>query len=480
MNAASGGMNARSFRKPLAGTPATLFGGDSHMKLRTLCVTALGLSLAVIATGNRAAAQPPVSSQQMMPYPRVAAAPAPAQQMPSRLKNAPAPAPATAPKPASAAPTAPAAPAASAPTGGYGMEGSAPYVVEGEGYSAGYGECCEQESCAPSSCSEPCEAGGFGLGDLCGAGKNQFFVTAEYLNVHASFSEATAYVSQDLNNGTDQFIPLDFDYNSSYRIGGGWRSSCCGDEIRVVATRMTSDASATALPGDIVPYETAAPPDGQTRISANVDARTIDVECAKTIPLGGQGCGCSDCCDPCGSGCGNSCGSCCPAWDITWSGGVRWADVGWQRSYIALNSDNSTVTDSEIGMDFRGGGIRTGLEGRRYFFKDGWLSLYGKGNVSLLLGDVNVSSIRSVFEDGNAVNTQTFRTRQIIPVTELEGGVTAQVSRGAAITAGYLFAAWHDLGFRDEHDLNTLLPTTYDDANILGFDGFFARVEVGF
>ena len=42
-------------------------------------------------------------------------------------------------------------------------------------------------------------------------------------------------------------------------------------------------------------------------------------------------------------------------------------------------------------MDFQGGGLRTGLEGRRYFFKDGWLSIYGKGDISLLLGDVNVS-----------------------------------------------------------------------------------------
>lgn len=446
------------------------------MKLRTLCVTAL--ALAVTATGKEAAAQPPVSSQQMMSTPRVAAAPAAAQQMPSRLKNSPSQAPAAA-QPATPAPAAQAPSAA--PAGGHAIEGSAmSYAVEGDGYS-GY---CEPESCAPSCYSEPC-SGGSGICSLFGMDNGQFFVTADYLYVHASFSEATAYVSEDFNNGSDQFIPLEFDYNSSYRVGGGWRSCCCGDQIRFMYTQMTSDASDTALPGDIVPYETAPPPGGQTNIRANVDARTLDLECAKTIPLGGQCCGCGDCCDPCGSGCGSSCGSCCPAWDITWSGGVRWADVGWQRSYVALNSDSFPVTDAEIGMNFRGGGIRTGLEGRRYFFKDGWLSIYGKGNISLLLGDVNISSIRSVDDPSSSIspditNTQTFRTRQIIPVTELEGGVTAQVSCRTAITAGYLFAAWHDLGFRDEHELNTLLPTTYDDANILGFDGFFARVEVGF
>ena len=49
------------------------------------------------------------------------------------------------------------------------------------------------------------------------------------------------------------------------------------------------------------------------------------------------------------------------------------------------------------------------------------------------------------------VNTQTFRTRQIVPVTELEAGLTGQVSSRLSITAGYLFAAWHDLGTRQEH-----------------------------
>ena len=56
-----------------------------------------------------------------------------------------------------------------------------------------------------------------------------------------------------------------------------------------------------------------------------------------------------------------------------------------------LIADDFAVTDAEVGMNFQGGGLRTGLEGRRYFFKDGWLSIYGKGDISLLLGDVNVS-----------------------------------------------------------------------------------------
>jgi hypothetical protein len=347
------------------------------------------------------------------------------------------------------------------------------------GCSEGY---CEQPACGCDTCG----SGGCGsFCGLCGPNGGQFFFTADYLNVRASFSEATAKVVEDLGTGTDTYVPLDFNYESSYRFGGGYRLCCCGEEIRFLYTRMTSSASDTAVNGDLVPIEASPPPGGTTFINAGVDAKSYDVEWAKTIPLGG--CCCNDSCgDSCSTGCGSGCcRPCCPAWDITWSGGFRWGDVTWDRDYNAQDSTGFTVTDGRADLSFRGGGLRTGLQGRRYFGKDGWLSLYGKGDISLLLGTVNLRVTRAVDDSTtpvspDTVNTQNFSTRQIIPVTELEAGATAQVTRHAAITAGYLYAAWHDLGFRDTDQLNTLLPVTYDDANILGFDGFFARVEFAY
>lgn len=440
------------------------------MKLRIPLVAAMAASLAVTATGRFASAQSRTTSMYNSGAP-MASQNAMAAELPSGQNGGGGQTPAPYPS----------------------GSGDAGFMSNGypQGGGCADGQCsggCDQGYCGSGCYSEPCCDSSSGFWDAVGMDDGQFFVTADYLNVRASFSEATAFVRQDLANGTDQFIPLEFDYNSSYRIGGGYRSCCCGDQIRFMFTRMTSDASDTAFPGDIVPYETAPPPGGQTNINASVDTRTIDLECVKAIPLGGQCCECGDSCSNCcqgGCGCGDACGKCCPAWDINWSGGVRWAEVGWQRSYVAVDSTDFPVTDSQVGMDFRGGGLRTGLEGRRYFFKDGWLSIYGKGDISLLLGDVNISSIRSVDDPSTALspdvtNTQTFRTRQIIPVTELEAGLTGQVTCHTAITAGYLFTAWHDLGFRDEEELNTLLPLRYDDANILGFDGFFIRAEIGF
>src|SRR4051794_10286389 len=363
--------------------------------------------------------------------------------------------------------------------GGY-MQGGGPGGCD-EGYCNGpYCDqnCCEQNCCPQTS--------GCCDGGCCGLGGGRFYFTADYLNVRASFSEATAKVVEDLNAGTDTFVPLNFGFESSYRFGGGYRLNCCGEEIRFLYTRMTSSAEETAQNGDLVPIETSPPPGGQTNIHASVDSNTYDIEWAKTIPLGGCCNSCGSCCDSCQGGCGSECcGRSCPAWDITWSGGFRWADVNWDRHFAANDANAFTVTDSRADMNFHGGGLRTGLEGRRYFGKDGWLSLYAKGGLSLLFGRMNLIIDRNTFDPSTpgtptATNRQTFTNQQIIPVTELEAGVTGQVSCHLSLTGGYLMSAYHDLGFRDQDQLNTLLPISYDDANILGFDGFFARAEFSY
>jgi hypothetical protein len=353
--------------------------------------------------------------------------------------------------------------------------------------------CCEPSCGEPSCCSQACCVGADGWW---GFGGGQFYFTADYLHVRASFSQATAFIRESLADGTDEYVPIDFDSESSYRFGGGYRLCCCGEQVRFQFTRMTSSGDAPAAqPGDIVPYETSPAPNGETQIRADVATKAFDLEWAKTIPLGGQCC--NSCADTCGNGCQTGCcdtccGKYCPAWDITWSGGVRIADADWSRTYERHDDTDFIDKISRPELEFRGAGLRTGLEGRRYFGRDGWFSLYAKGNISLLVGNVEVESTEQVFDPTTPNNppittSQTFKTRQIIPVTELEAGVTSQVTCHTAFTAGYLMAAWHDLGFRDESS-NLIVPgttvfeppTSYDDANILGFDGFFARLEIAY
>jgi hypothetical protein len=371
-------------------------------------------------------------------------------------------------------------------------------VSSGEAYyegdhTYGYPGC---ETCDDAYCMEDGHSsndGWFGCND------GQFFVFADYLYVRAHFSEATAFVEQDISQANIveiDFHQLDFDYESSYRIGGGWRRCCCGDEIRFLYTRLTSSAE-EEVPFDtdiFIPLEPGTPPGGRTEIDADVDVRSFDLECAKTIPLGAKCCGCGDACGGCGDacgGCGSGCGGCgdccmpqCPVWDVTWSGGIRAAEASWSRSYTAFDQADAFVGEGESSMDFEGVGARVGLEGRRYFFKNGWLSTYMKGNLSLLVGDVEIETVRTI-EGGTAPDNileQSFDGSNVIPVTELEAGITGQVTCHSRISAGYLLSAWHDLGFRDQFDTANVdtFPLRYDDANILGFDGFFARVEFAY
>ena len=318
---------------------------------------------------------------------------------------------------------------------------------------------------------------------LLGRQANALSFIADYLYVRANFSEAVAYIVENddtLNLDEDTVYELNFQHESSYRIGGGFQLGCCDEEIRFTFTRLSSGASAIAPPGALIPYEAIGTE--PTVITADVDVKSFDLDFRKTIPLGGPACcECSDCCDPCGDpcGCGDACcAPSCPAWDITWSGGLRFADVDWTRSYIGTD-DGESFRRATPSLWFSGGGPRVGLEGRRYFGTNGWCSVFLKGDISLLLGQMEERIVR--FDENDFETRLTQRGRRIIPVTEIEAGLSTQLTQSSRVSAGYLFSAWHDLGFRDQFDIQTAVESnSTDTANILGFDGFFARVEVGF
>ncbi len=368
-------------------------------------------------------------------------------------------------------------------------------------------DCCD-ESCCGDCC--------FDCLDCCGPPRSicdrpgQFFFIGEYIYARASFSEALAYVITDSNNPQDgaEFVEFDFDYESSYRFSGGYRLNDCGAEIVFNYSRYRSDARFEVEDGganiqifgpyEIEPRETGGILSG----FADVDIDSYDLGITKTIPLGCPlGC-CDSCCDTCcGSGCddvccgdsccddvccGDSCGSCwCPAWDITWSAGVRFAEVDWNRSTFAFDDgENSPFEGSDTRLSFDGAGARVGILGRRYFGCSGWFSAYAKGDISLLVGDMDIRTTIRDFESSVLQNVVSHRNsgRRVIPVTELEAGVTAHLGKHVHLSSGYFISAWHDLGMRDEYDFvaggGGFQLSHYDDANILGFDGLFARAEI--
>ncbi len=327
----------------------------------------------------------------------------------------------------------------------------------------------------------PCDCGNcatctasWGAAGPVGGRRGQWFVGGEYLNVRANFSDATAFLARDFANFVDTFEQYQFDYQSSYRFYGGYRlCDCCG-EVRFTFTRFQSDGTAQSPAANannqyLGPLETIAVVNGDfLQGSASVDVKSYDLDFARTIPLGSDFCGsCDGCCDPCW----------CPAWDLQWFGGVRFADVSWDRVMRSRSSANALRRSAHTRMDFDGAGARIGLQGRRYIGRRGLASVYAKGELSVLLGDVNYTTTSTDAANPGVVPVRRASFTRIIPVTDIEVGGSLHLSR-ATVSAGYLFSAWHDLGMGDWYDYGIQL--NYDDANILGFDGYFIRAEVAY
>ncbi len=361
--------------------------------------------------------------------------------------------------------------------------------LSGSNYEASdaYSEDSSCSSCAEGDYGGSCDTGerlDLGPGLLNRTG--HFYGGVDYLYVRPTFSESTAFVERtQFNNGTvvNRFNELEYDYGSSYRIFGGYRLDC-GGEIEFAFTRYQGNGASgmagpdtTNLPPGVASIEilaggelVALDPNTRIDVSSNVDLKSYDLGFSKTIPLGSpmtSGHGCSD---PCG-GCGS-----CPAWDLKWSAGVRFADVEWDRRATSTTTNTGQPNRSNsTQLDFEGIGPRWGLEGRRYIGKQGRFSLFAKGDISLLLGDVSIES--------NVNNTQLafYDSTQLIPVLDIIVGGSMYLGNHVTLTSGYLFSAWQDLGMRDTFPiLEQDTGLTFDDANILGFDGYFARAEFSF
>src|SRR5690606_42018899 len=107
-------------------------------------------------------------------------------------------------------------------------------------------------------------------------------------------------------------------------------------------------------------------------------------------------------------------------------------------------------------------------------------SPYMKGGISLLVGDYESNQRQTTVGSAppNVTVAHSISSTRLIPVTEIEAGGTVYLTSNCTLSAGYLFSAWHDLGFQTEYDFG--LPVTYDDANIMAFDGYFIRGEIAF
>ncbi len=233
------------------------------------------------------------------------------------------------------------------------------------------------------------------------------------------------------NNSTilDESQEFDFGYSSTYRLGGGFRWGDCGEAITFGFFRFGNTADYVIDPicanichiyaGQLGNNADAA---GERFIATyDTSINAYDLDYSKRIPI----CSCNsnpcDCCD-------------CPPWAVTWSGGLRVLDLSRTERNFVFDNTGLLATAGTIQTDFVGAGPKVGLDGRRFFGKSYCWSIYSKGSLALLLGDYDTT--RTVVE-GQATTIQTDNFRRVIPVTEIEVGLSRQFSRNTMLTAGY-------------------------------------------
>ena len=409
----------------------------------------LAATLVWLAASTTLAAGPPRYG-----YTRVAANPQAASRVNSRMTSQATPPPANEPEQISAPPM---------EESPYTDGGGDPSMWEGMGDEGMYDD---------GSCSTGCRRG-------------LWYFNIDYLLVKPRFSQGVAENRRTLQtsvNGTtttsnliDESINYCFRYDSSFRLGGGYRLLDCGGDVNFTYWRLTGNDHITDGPASTESDQLIIggqlnnnPGDGQffsarTGVTANI----FDLDFSKCMSLGGPQAPC-DC-------------NFCPRWDLRWSAGVRGAKVTRFNDNVVSDSNGDQVSFGNIDSTFSGAGPKIGMQGRRYFGQCGTFSIYAKGSQALLIGNYKMSRVRSVTggsETPTDVTTQIDQFCRMVPVTDIEIGGSWQVAPYAFVSIGWFWQCWWDLGQAENISGTNFGPL--DSSNILGFDGLFVRGELLF
>jgi len=311
----------------------------------------------------------------------------------------------------------------------------------------------------------------FGL--LASGRAGQFIAGADYLNARPTFSEATAFarIENFTGNSRQELVQYDFAYNATPRVYLGYRRPDCNVELRFTYTQLQGDTeinSGEPVGDTVIILDPNLPVCSCTEVNAraNVNANMYDIDLAK------QQCFAPPCSAPT---CGPSCNHPCQAWDVTYWMGIRIADVSWNSFGEVIDVDTQDlVATNEHKMSFTGAGPRVGINVRRNFGRTGRLAMFARCNLALLLGHYEITSTYFEAEDDDT-DTNLLSRDRVIPVTEIEMGLSYNFRERTTVSAGYFLQAWHDLGMSQQ--ITGQFPQGYDDANILSFDGLFVRGE---
>lgn len=331
-------------------------------------------------------------------------------------------------------------------------------------------------TCGPGGCGDRC---GGGISDCVPCNYfalNGWYIGADYVNARANFSDPAAILVRNVSNGGlnfhDETVPYETGYQSTYRLNAGYRWGACGESINFSYFGFSDNTfvDTPEINANVVaagPFALNCNPGEHLRTGLDVQANVYDLNYSKRIPI------CTSNCDPC------SCGGGCPPWAITWSAGVRFGRLDLTSPTQLFDVNRVLVNDALSEVTFSGAGPQIAIEGRRYLGDCARWSVYSKGSMSLLLGQYDVEQ-QLLDLRTNALARQEFHYTRIVPVIDLEIGLSRQLGKKTLLTAGYFMQCWIDastVNNLNQPGVGQLAPANVDDANMTMFDGFMLRLE---
>lgn len=286
----------------------------------------------------------------------------------------------------------------------------------------------------------------------------QFFVSAEWLLLQPRRRAQDFAVMSAVNNGTPQgsVESVNWEANSGYRIGGGYRLPDSGWEIGAYYTYFhAANNRAINAPPDGALYATMTHPGFVDQVSSavgtgNLNYNVVDVDLGRRFRVN------------------DSLG-------LWLFGGGRFASIDQQMSafYDGISANQARVSSP---IKFNGAGLRVGGEGQ--WFMGRGFGLYANGAASLMTGDFRTSVSETNNNGATVITNVSDRFRKVVPVTELGLGVSWQNSWVRA-RVGYEIINWFGLVDSPDfvHDFTNKYSRRVSD---LSLDGLAAQLEFAF
>ena len=165
---------------------------------------------------------------------------------------------------------------------------------------------------------------------------------------------------------------------------------------------------------------------------------------------------------------------------INYSVGGRYGNLEQQFSQIGSFAPPVGVIQTSTDIDFNGGGLRLGLDGRRKVGCRGF-SVYGKSFINVLFGEFS-----STYTQTNRTTTvveaySTWNDDRVVPVLEYELGVSwASCCGRLRVSTGYYTAFWFNAITTPEYVQAVQNANFVNLGDTIAFDGLTMKAEYRF